>query len=54
MKLPCGCEMRSDVIDGVPTLVWVACAAGVRCRWLRYAMEENERQGKSTTILDAS
>lgn len=52
--LPCGCHVECQVIDGVNTMIWTACAAGADCKWVKYAQNESEAQRPgTTTILDA-
>lgn len=51
-RLPCGCQMGTDVIDGTPTFLYEPCA--LDCRYYLYMLEESKRQAKPMTILDAS
>jgi hypothetical protein len=51
-KLPCGCLMETQVIDGERTLIYVPCR--LDCRYYLYTLEESARQGNRVTKLDAS
>jgi hypothetical protein len=50
-KLPCGCILDAQVINGVNTFVMVPCA--LDCQFYVYALEESKRQGKPPRIVDA-
>jgi hypothetical protein len=51
-RLPCGCRMETQVIDGQPMFIYEPCA--LDCRYYLYVLEEGKRQGKPTTVVDAS
>jgi hypothetical protein len=42
--LPCGCVIRRAVVDGRREFQIVPCH--LDCRYLAYAIEESQRQGK--------
>lgn len=51
-RLPCGCQMDQQIIDGVPTFIYEPCS--LDCEYYLYMLEEGKRQGKPMTIIDAS
>lgn len=49
-RLPCGCQLGTDVIDGVPTFLYEPCA--LDCEYYLYVVAESKRQGKPLTTVD--
>lgn len=52
--MPCGCRSECQIIDGVRTLIWVACPSGEACEWVQFVLAESARQERPSTVLDAS
>lgn len=50
-RLPCGCLVGTDLIDGQPTFLMIPCADD--CEYYIYALAESRRQGKRVTKIDA-
>lgn len=50
-RLPCGCVVATDVINGVKTLSYMPCS--VDCRYYQWFLDEAAQQGKPTTVIDA-
>ena len=48
--LPCGCKIWNEFENGVPAFKIQACALGLECKYVKYAMEETARQGKPTKV----
>ncbi len=49
-RLPCGCLIGTDVIDGVNTFLIEPHA--LNCKNYLYVLQETERQGKPRTTID--
>jgi hypothetical protein len=52
MKLPCGCQMWTDVIDGNNIFMFEPHA--LDCEYYLYAVNEAERMGKLGPTIDLS
>lgn len=48
--LPCGCQIKCMEVEGVNTMVLVACRPG--CEYVAYALQQAEELGKDAEVRE--
>lgn len=50
--LPCGCKIWRAIVKGEPVFMMEACPDGLDCQYVKYTLEQGERQGKPFEVRD--
>lgn len=49
-RLPCGCQIGTDIVGGRPTLLFEPCA--MDCPYYLYVLQESAAQAKPVHTID--